>query len=82
MGVGRVISLFLIDGVPDGRVACELFNWIGKGFKIPRRLLKESVDRPDLHKAGVYFLFGRDDTRNEAHSVYVGEAEDVIKRIP
>jgi Domain of unknown function (DUF4357) len=82
MAVGRAISLFLIDGVPDGRVACELFNWTGKGFKIPRRLLKESADRSDLRKAGVYFLFGRDDTRNEANSVYVGEAEEVIKRIP
>lgn len=82
MAIGRAISLFLIDGVPDGRVACELFNWTGKGFKIPRRLLKESADRPELRKAGVYFLFGRDDTRNEPNSVYVGEAEEVIKRIP
>lgn len=82
MAIGRAISLFLIDGVPDGRIACELFNWTGKGFKIPRRLLKESTDRPELRKAGVYFLFGRDDTRNEANRVYVGEAEEVIKRIP
>jgi Domain of unknown function (DUF4357) len=82
MSIGRAISLFLIDGVPDGRIACELFNWTGKGFKIPRRLLKESADRPELRKAGVYFLFGRDDTRNEANRVYVGEAEEVIKRIP
>lgn len=82
MAIGRAISLFLIDGVPDGRVACELFNWTGKGFKIPRRLLKESADRSDLRKTGVYFLFGRDDTRNDINNVYVGEAEDVIKRIP
>jgi hypothetical protein len=45
-------------------------------------LLKESADRPELRKAGVYFLFGRDDSRNEAVSVYIGEAEEVIKRIP
>ncbi len=82
MAIGRAISLFLIDGVPDGRIACELFNWTGKGFKIPRRLLKESADRLELRKAGVYFLFGRDDTRNEANRVYIGEAEEVIKRIP
>ncbi|QEL14562.1 GIY-YIG nuclease family protein [Limnoglobus roseus] len=82
MPVGRAMSLFLIDGVPDGRIACELFNWAGKAFKIPRRLLKESADRSDLRKAGVYFLFGRDDARNEINSVYVGEAEEVISRIP
>lgn len=82
MTVGRAISLFLIDGVPDGRVACELFNWTGKAFRIPRKLVKESADRLDLQRAGVYFLFGRDDTRNEANSAYVGEAEDVIRRVP
>jgi Domain of unknown function (DUF4357) len=82
MAIGRVISLFLLDGVPDGRIACELFNWSGKGIKIPRRLLKESADRNELRKAGIYFLFGRDETRNEANRVYVGEAEEVIRRIP
>ncbi len=82
MPVGRAMSLFLIDGIPDGRIACELFNWTGKAFKIPRRLLKESADRSDLRKAGVYFLFGRDDARNEINSVYIGEAEEVIIRIP
>jgi hypothetical protein len=25
----------------DGIVACELFNWTGKGYKIPRNKLKE-----------------------------------------
>ncbi|MFO0798252.1 MAG: GIY-YIG nuclease family protein [Gemmataceae bacterium] len=82
MPAGRAISLFLIDGVPDGRVACELFNWTGKAFRIPRKLIKESADRPDLRRAGVYLLFGRDDTRNEVSTAYVGEADDVIRRIP
>jgi hypothetical protein len=82
MPPGRAISLFLIDGVPDGRVACELFNWTGKAFRIPRKLIKESADRQDLRRAGVYLLFGRDDARNEVNTAYVGEAEDVIRRIP
>jgi hypothetical protein len=82
MAAGRAISLFLIDGAPDGRVACELFNWTGKAFRVPRKLVKESADRADLRRAGVYFLFGRDDARNEANSAYIGEAEDVIRRVP
>jgi|HubBroStandDraft_6_1064221.scaffolds.fasta_scaffold2597364_2 hypothetical protein len=24
---GEAISMFLLDGVADGRVVCELFNW-------------------------------------------------------
>jgi hypothetical protein len=81
MAVGRAISLFLIDGAPDGRVACELFNWTGKGFRIPRRLLKESTNRPELWKAGVYFLFGRGDGGGDVDRAYVGEAEEVIRRL-
>jgi len=81
MSVGKAISLFLIDDLPDGRVACELFNWTGKGYRIPRRLFRESADRTELRKAGIYFLFGRDEARIEANSVYVGEAEEVYKRV-
>jgi len=33
MSLGKSISLFLIDGTPDGVIACELSNWTGKGYK-------------------------------------------------
>ena len=79
MPIGKSISLFLIDGTSDGVVACELFNWTGKGYKIPRSRLKELSNRDDLKRAGVYFLVGRDETESEA--AYVGEAEEVFKRI-
>lgn len=79
MPIGKSISLFLIEGTSDGVVACELFNWTGKGFKIPRSRLKELSERDDLKRAGVYFLVGRDETDSEA--AYVGEAEEVYKRI-
>jgi hypothetical protein len=79
MKIGKSISLFLMDGTPDGVVACELFNWTGKGFKIPRSELKELSDRQDLKKAGVYFLIGKDD--EDSDLVYIGEAEDVYKRL-
>jgi hypothetical protein len=75
------VSLFLIDGIPDGRIACELFNWTGKSYKIPRSLLKESANRGELFKAGVHFLFGRDESSPEVNIVYIGEAEEVYKRI-
>ena len=66
MPTGKSISLFLIDGTPDGVIVCELFNWTGKAYKIPRNLLKELSKREDLKKAGVYFLFGRDETDLDA----------------
>lgn len=79
MPIGKSISLFLIDGTTDGVVACELFNWTGKGYKTPRSRLKELSERADLKRAGVYFLFGRDETDSEA--AYIGEAEEVYKRL-
>ena len=79
MSSGKSIQLFLIDGTPDGVIACELFNWTGKGYRIPRNNLKDVSNRSDLKKAGVYFLIGRDE--NDKESVYIGEAEEVIKRL-
>ena len=79
MTLGKSISLFLIDGTSDGVVACELFNWTGKGYKIPRSRLKELSNRDDLKRAGVYFLFGHDEVDSEA--TYLGEAEEVYKRV-
>lgn len=81
MAFGKAISLYLIDGDPSGRIIGELYNWTGKAYKIPRPLLKGSVDRPELFKAGVYFLFGRDENDPEINLVYVGEAEEVFKRL-
>ena len=77
MAIGKSISLFLIDGTADGIVAAELSNWTGKGYKIPRSRLKDLSNRQDLKKAGMYFLFGRDE--NDSEIVYIGEAEEVYK---
>lgn len=80
MATGKSISLFLIDGTVDGVIACELFNWTGKGYKVPRNLLKSVAGREDLRKAGVYFLLGHNPESDEP-TVYIGEAEEVYKRI-
>lgn len=79
MANGKYITLFLIDGSVDGVIVCELFNWTGKGYKIPRNLLKNVAEREDLKKAGVYFLVGHNEL--DQPTVYIGEAEEVYKRI-
>ena len=55
---GKKITLFLIDGDANGRIMCELSNWSGKSYKIPRTYIKNSEDREDLSNTGVYILFG------------------------
>jgi hypothetical protein len=79
MKFGKTIKLFLIDGEPNGRMTCELSNWTGKAYKIPRIKIKDCVDRQDLLNPGVYLLFGKDETGKDL--VYVGEAESVFKRL-
>lgn len=79
MKFGKTIKIFLIDGDPNGRMSCELSNWTGKAYKIPRIKVRECNDRADLSNTGVYLLLGRDDYGTE--QAYVGEAENTLKRI-
>ncbi|MBA4745822.1 MAG: GIY-YIG nuclease family protein [Muricauda sp.] len=76
---GKTIKLFLIDGEPSGRMTCELSNWTGKAYKIPRILIKESYSRDDLKNPGIYLLFGENEDGKGI--VYVGEAETIIDRL-
>lgn len=80
MTFGKVIKLFLVDGTPNKRWICELSNWTGIAYKLPRNMVKESDKRPELTSPGVYFLFGYDDTKDRP-LIYIGEAENIIKRL-
>lgn len=79
MKFGKTIKIFLIDGDPNGRMSCELSNWSGKAYKIPRIKIKDCTDRDDLTSTGVYLLFGKDEAGND--QVYIGEAESILKRL-
>lgn len=76
---GKTIKLFLIDGEPNGRMTCELSNWTGKAYKIPRIMIKDSYSREDLKSPGIYLLFGENEDGNG--KVYIGEAETIIDRL-
>jgi|GEM_PF-6791535 len=77
---GKNIKLFLLDGTPTGRWICELSNWTGIAYKIPRSMIKACEERPELSSSGVYFLFGEDDKENKP-LVYIGEAENIMTRL-
>lgn len=79
MKFGKTIKIFLIDGEPNGRMSCELSNWSGKAYKIPRIKIKDCSDRNDLTSTGVYLLFGKDEEGKDL--VYIGEAENIVKRL-
>ena len=69
-----------MDGAPNGRWMCELSNWTGKAYKIPRTSYKKILDRDELRNPSIYFLFGYDDDSGKP-LVYIGETEDAIQRL-
>jgi len=81
MKFGKTIKLFLIDGDTNGRLTCELSNWTGKAYKIPRNSIKICSDRPELQTTGVYMLINKSDDLSVKGQLYIGEAEDIYKRL-
>jgi len=76
---GKNIKLFLLDGEVNGRWICELSNWTGKAYKIPRNLLKECAQRSELQGPGIYFLFGLQEDGDPI--IYIGESENLYERL-
>lgn len=74
------IKLFLVKGSPTGLRTAEISNWTGKAIAGPRSDLDDFLSRPELKSPGVYLLSGIDADTNEP-VIYIGEAEDVSKRL-
>jgi len=75
MGIGKSITVLLIDGSPNGLIQYRMGNWNGVAYKIPRIELDKYKDRDHLKQTGVYFLFGKsDDETNDL--VYIGQAKE------
>ena len=78
---GKSIRIFLADGDPNGLRIAELSNWIGQAVLIPRNRLKEARNRGDCQQTAVYFLIGEESETSLPFTVYIGEAEDLSKRL-
>ena len=78
---GKTIKLFLLDADPDGRMICELSNWTGKAYRIPRGKVKDCTDREELKSTAVYLLFGKAESSTSKPKVYIGEAENAYSRL-
>jgi hypothetical protein len=70
---GKSINVFLMDGVPRGRIKCTLANWTGVAYKIPRTELDKCKGIDVLSQSGVYLLFGSSENTGE-DVVYIGQA--------
>ena len=78
--------MFLMDGEVTGKIKCNLSNWTGVIYKIPRIQLGDLKSRDEMKQSGIYFLFGRDEDKQK-DVTYIGQAttrkngEGVLLRI-
>ena len=81
MSVGKTIKLFLADGTAGGLITAEILNWTGHVVSAPRSNLSELIDRPEMSRTGIYFLLGDDPESFGGTLAYIGEADEVGRRL-
>lgn len=81
MSTGKSVRLFLADGTPGGLLTAEIMNWTGHVVAAPRSDLAVLLKRPETHRTGIYILIGDDPESIGGQVVYVGEGDDISKRL-
>ncbi len=78
---GRSIRTCLVDGDASGLLTAEVMNWSGKLLVSPRTKLAELAKREEITRTGVYILAGPDPENPIGEVVYIGEGDNVFKRL-
>lgn len=81
MAAGRSVRLYLVDGMSSGILTAEIMNWTGHVLSSPRTRLDGALAREELKRTGVYILYGPDDEGSDLPKAYVGESDDISKRL-
>lgn len=78
---GKSIRIFLVDGTPQAILTAEIVNWTGHVLSSSRTKLAELLKRPEMDRAGIYFLTGPDPEGSGRTFVYIGESDNVGNRL-
>jgi hypothetical protein len=81
VSAGKSVRLFLADGTPGGLLTAEIMNWTGHIVAAPRSDLAALLKRPETSRTGIYILLGDDPESVGGQVAYVGEGDDVGKRL-
>jgi hypothetical protein len=81
MSVGKSVRLFLADGTPGGLLTAEIMNWTGHVVAAPRSDLAALLKRSEVSRTGIYILLGDDPDSLGGQLAYIGEGDDVGKRL-
>jgi hypothetical protein len=79
--MGKKVIVYLIDGTEYGPRFVEIGNWVGKAVYVPRVSLPTVLSRPEAYNPGVYFLKSRPKSEFYPERIYIGEAENIAKRV-
>jgi hypothetical protein len=78
---GKTIRIFLADGEPTGILLAEISNWTGKVLVAPRSQLDQLSKREEVRRTGIYLLVGPDPNDPSRALAYIGEGDNVLKRL-
>lgn len=78
---GKTIRIFLVEGTPNSILTAEIINWTGKVIVAPRSQLPELAKREEAKRTGVYILAGEDPENALREKIYIGESDNVFKRL-
>lgn len=78
---GKTIRLYLVNGSPTEILTAEIINWTGKIIVAPRTQLAELAKREEVRRTGIYCLVGPDPEIQSREVVYIGEGDNVFKRL-
>jgi hypothetical protein len=81
MSAGKSVRLFLADGTPGGLLTAEIMNWTGHVVAAPRSDLATLLKRREASRTGVYILLGDDPDSLGGQLAYIGEGDDISKRL-
>ena len=79
--LGASVQIFLADGTADGVWEVEKLNWTGKALVAPRTRFQDLRSHRDLNGPGVYLLIGPSESELQAHRFYIGETDDLPRRL-
>jgi len=78
---GRSIRIYLVDGDASGLLTAEVMNWSGKMLVSPRSRLADLAKRDEITRTGIYVLAGPDPENPMGEVVYIGEGDNVFRRL-
>ena len=78
---GKTVRIYLKEGTPNSLLIAEIINWTGNVLVLSRSQLFKIADRPEVKQTGVYILVGQDLDEITRERVYIGEGDNVWKRL-